>query len=87
MENFLHDSNRIFMIQDIKELLQNNQGLLMALEGDDGLLASLELATLSQQFYAQNIVKEVQKKAEYFLYCVFGFIVLEVFLLFWKPKS
>lgn len=87
MENFLSDANQIFLIHDIKELLQNNQDLLMALEGDDGLLTSLELATLSQQFYAQNTFKEAQKRAEYFLYCVFGFIVLEVILLLWKPKS
>ena len=57
MENFLNSANKIFFINNVSEILVNNQELLNGLEGDNGLLASLELATLSQQFYAQNQLK------------------------------
>ena len=65
----------------------NNQELLNGLEGDNGLLASLELATLSQQFYAQNQLKEMYKQIEYFLLFVACFIILEAILFLIVPKN
>lgn len=87
MESFLNDANQTFILRNVEAFLENNQKLLVALEGDNGLLTSLELATLSQQFYAQNILKDSEKKISYFLYGIFLFIILEIFLLFKKSKS
>lgn len=87
MESFLNDANQTFILHNVEAFLENNQKLLMALEGDNGLLTSLELATLSQQFYTQNILKDSEKKINYFLCIVLIFIVLEIFLLFKKSKN
>lgn len=87
MENFLNSANKIFFINNVSEILVNNQELLNGLEGDNGLLASLELATLSQQFYAQNQLKEMYKQIEYFLLLVVCFIILEAILFLIIPKN
>ena len=64
-------------------MLSINQSLLQQLEGDNGLLVRLELATFSQQIYAQNFLKEQEKNTEQFFY--FGVLLcgLQALLLLW----
>ena len=68
MEKFLQNANQIFYLTNFKDILEVNQSLLQQLEGDNGLLVSLELATLSQQIYAQNFLKENERNREFLLY-------------------
>lgn len=81
MEEFLNNANKIFFLQSTQDILRINQELLQQLEEDNGLLASLELATLSQQFYAQNIIKESQFYSQILLYGAFLICGLQVLLI------
>lgn len=81
MEEFLNDANKIFFLQSTQDLFRVNQELLAQLEGDNGLLASLELATLSQQFYAQNLLKESQSNLQILLYVMLLICGLQILLL------
>lgn len=83
MEEFLNNANKIFFLQTTQEAFRINQELLQQLEEDNGLLASLELATLSQQFYAQNIIKESQFYLQILLYCAFLICGLQAVLILW----
>ena len=38
MESFLNDANQTFILRNVEAFLENNQKLLVALEGDNGLL-------------------------------------------------
>lgn len=81
MEEFLNNANKIFFLQSTQDLFRINQELLHQLEEDNGLLASLELATLSQQFYAQNIIKESQKHLQILTFGVLLICGLQIILL------
>lgn len=83
MEKFLEDANQMFYLTNFKDVLQVNQLLLQELEGDNGLLVSLELATLSQQIYAQNFLKEQDKNTRLFLYLGLLICAMQAFLLLW----
>ena len=83
MENFLENASKIFYLNALQDVLSINQSLLQQLEGDNGLLVRLELATFSQQIYAQNFLKEQEKNTEQFFY--FGVLLcgLQTLLLLW----
>ena len=78
MEEFLNNANKIFFLQSTQDILRANQELLHQLEEDNGLLASLELATLSHQFYAQNIIKESQFYLRILFYSVLLICSLQI---------
>ena len=63
--------------------MREKQELLQQLQEDNGLLASLELATLSHQFYAQNIIKESQFYLRILFYSVLLICSLQILLLLW----
>ncbi len=86
MEEFLNNANKIFFLQSTQDLFRINQELLKQLEEDNGLLASLELATLSQQFYAQNIIKESQKNLQILLYSILLICALQILLILWSMR-
>ncbi|WP_290455741.1 hypothetical protein [Helicobacter rodentium] len=83
MEEFLNSANKIFFLQSAQDAFRINQELLHQLEDDDGLLASLELATLSHQFYAQNIIKESQLYLQILLYAILSSCGLQILLFLW----
>ncbi|MCI5968001.1 hypothetical protein [Helicobacter sp.] len=84
MEKFLENANRMLYLVNFKDVLQINQALLQELESDDGLLISLELATLSQQIYGQTFLREQERNTQWFLY--FGLLIcgIQIVLLFWN---
>ena len=82
MENFLENANQLFYANSLESVLRINQSLLRELEEYDGLLTSLELATLSQQIYAQNILKEQQNYTHWLLYSTLFVGILQILLLF-----
>lgn len=80
IEKFLENANQMFYLSNFKDVLQANQALLQQLEGDDGLLVSLELATLSQQIYGQAFLRELERNTELFLYFSSFIFSLQVIL-------
>lgn len=84
MEKFLDNVNQIFYLTNFNDILQINQSLLQQLEGDNGLLMSLELATLSQQIYGQTFLREQERNTEWFLYFGVFICVLQAILLLWN---
>lgn len=87
IEAFFESANQLFFIQSVQEILQVNQKILEQLDGDNGLLTSLELATLSQQIYAQNILKIQQKYTQWLLYGGVFICVLLIILLLVSTKK
>lgn len=87
IDEFLNTANRLFYVKDIQELLNINQRLLEGLESKEGLLASLELATLSQQIYGQNQVKRLEQLSYFLLCVVILFIIAECLLIFIQRKK
>ena len=87
MEAFLDGANRLFFLENAQEVLQINQMLVKQLEGDFGLLAGLELATLSQQIYGQNLAKMQTNYAQYFLYSGILIVFLQILLLFFYKNK
>ncbi|MDY5557395.1 hypothetical protein [Helicobacter sp.] len=83
MENFLENASKIFYLNALQDVLIINQALLQQLEGDNGLLVRLELATFSQQIYAQNFLKEQEKNTEQFFYFGVFLCGLQALLLLW----
>ncbi|CAM2780710.1 hypothetical protein [Helicobacter burdigaliensis] len=87
MEKFLQDASRIFYSNDIQSIVMGNQELLSMLEGDNGLLAVLELTTLSHQIYAQNSNKTHTNKSNYLLLAILILAVGEFLLFFVKKRD
>ncbi|MDD6055094.1 MAG: hypothetical protein SOW25_02385 [Helicobacter sp.] len=87
IEAFLDGANRLFFLENAQEVLQINQMLVKQLEGDFGLLAGLELATLSQQIYGQNLAKMQTNYAQYFLYSGILIVFLQILLLFFYKNK
>ncbi|MBX7490137.1 hypothetical protein [Helicobacter turcicus] len=84
IEKFLENANKMFYLTNFKDVLQVNQTLLQQLEGDDGLLTSLELATLSQQIYGQTFLREQERNIEWLLYLGLLICGVQVILLLWN---
>lgn len=78
---FLEEANKILIANDTNIILQINQNLLYLLEGDNGLLNTLELATLSNQLYAQNYIKLTAFNNKLFLSFIGILILIEFFIL------
>lgn len=84
MEKFLENANQIFYLTNFKDILEVNQSLLQQLEGDNGLLVSLELATLSQQIYAQSFLREEERNMQFLLYAGLLICGVQAFLLLFQ---
>lgn len=80
MERFLESANLMFYVRDFKDILQLNQSLMQQLDGENGLLMSLELATLSQRIYWQAFLHKQERNAEWLLYFALIICVLQVML-------
>lgn len=89
IDTFLDSANLVLTSQNYQELLRLNYELLKELEGEDGLLSNLELATLSQQIYAQNQIQEIEQHTYYLLCMVLLFVLVEGILIFTSsfPKT
>ncbi|PZT49164.1 hypothetical protein B6S12_00800 [Helicobacter valdiviensis] len=87
MERFLQEASKVFYLNDIQSIVISNQELLGALEGDNGLLAVLELATLSHQIYAQNLNKSSTLRSNYIILAILILVVCELLLFFIKKRD
>ena len=87
IDDFITIANKLFYVSNTQTLLEINRILLDELESKEGLLASIELATLSQQIYGQNQTKSLEKLS-YYLFCVvILFILCECLLIFIQRKK
>lgn len=83
MLEFLDESNKMLLFSNTGDVLQINQNLLGQLEGNEGLLNTLDLAVLSNQLYFQNFIKNIDSRNSMFFYSLISFLILEVLYVFW----